>query len=57
MRRRIREVAVSRDLSYDDIKRVLTLKHHEITRFSQEHDVYIEWLLEGKGRIFRKARL
>lgn len=52
MRRRIREVAASRDLSDEEIKSALTLKHREIAHFSEEHGVNLEWLLEGKGRIF-----
>jgi len=35
-------------------KPALTLKHQEIARFSEQHGVNIEWLLEGKGRIFMK---
>src|SRR5271155_1153609 len=54
MRRRIRDVAASRDLSDEQIKPALTLKHQEIARFSEQHGVSIEWLLEGKGRIFKK---
>jgi hypothetical protein len=34
MRRRIRDVAASRDLSDEEIKPALTLKHQEIARFS-----------------------
>jgi hypothetical protein len=33
---------------------VLTLKHHEIGKFTEKHGVNVEWLLEGKGRIFTK---
>jgi hypothetical protein len=54
MRRRIRDVAASRDLSGEEIKPALTLKHQEIACFSEQHDVNIEWLLEGTGRIFKK---
>ena len=54
MRQRIRDIAVSRDLSDEQIKPVLTLKHHEIAKFTKKHDVNVEWLLEGKGRIFEK---
>jgi len=53
MRRRIRDVAASRDLSGEEIKPALTLKHQDIARFSERHGVNIEWLLEGKGRIFK----
>jgi hypothetical protein len=55
MRRRIRDIAASRDFSYEEIKPALTLKHHEIARFSEQHGVNIEWLLEGKGRIFNRG--
>jgi hypothetical protein len=54
MRRRIRDVAASRDLSDAEIKAALTLKHHEIARFGEQHGVNFEWLLEGKGRVFEK---
>jgi hypothetical protein len=54
MRRRIKDIAASRDLSDEEIKPALTLKHHEIGKFSQQHGVNIGWLLEGKGRIFEK---
>ena len=50
MRRRIREVAASRDLSDEEIGPALTLKHQEIARFSERHGVSIEWLLEGRER-------
>jgi hypothetical protein len=43
----------SRDLSDEEIKPALTLKHREIARFSEQHGVNMEWLLEGKGRIFK----
>ena len=54
MRRRIRDVAASRDLSDEEIKPALTLKHQEIAHFSEQHGVNIEWLLEGRGRTFKK---
>jgi hypothetical protein len=54
MRRRIRDIAASRNLSDEEIKPAPTLKHHEIGRFVEQHGVNIEWLLEGKGRIFKK---
>jgi hypothetical protein len=54
LRRRIRDIAASRDLSDDEIKPALTLKHREIAEFSEKHGVNLEWLLEGKGRIFKK---
>jgi hypothetical protein len=52
MRRRIRGIATSKNLSDEEIKPVLRLKHHEIAKFTEKHGVNIEWLLEGKGRIF-----
>lgn len=47
MRERIKDVAASRGLSVDDIKPAMTLKHHEIARFTEQHGVNVEWLLEG----------
>jgi hypothetical protein len=54
MRQRIRDIAASRALSDEEIKPALTLKHHEIANFTEKHGVNLEWLLEGKGRIFEK---
>jgi hypothetical protein len=54
MRQRIRDIAASRDLSDEDIKPVLKLKHQEIVKFTEKHGVNVEWLLEGKGRVFEK---
>jgi hypothetical protein len=54
MRQRIREVAASRDLSDEEIKPVLKLKHHEIAKFTEKHGVNLDWLLEGTGRMFKK---
>ena len=54
MRQRIGDVAASRDLSDEEIKPALTLKHHEIGRFSEQHGVSLEWLLAGEGRIFKE---
>jgi uncharacterized lipoprotein YmbA len=54
MRQRIRDIAASRDLSDEEIKPVLKLKHHEIAEFTEKHGVNVEWLLEGNGRIFEK---
>ena len=34
---------------------VLKLKHHEIANFTEKHGVNVEWLLEGKGRIFKSG--
>jgi hypothetical protein len=53
MRQRIKEIAASRDLSDEEIKRVLKLKHAEIGRFCETHRVNIGWLLEGVGPIFK----
>jgi hypothetical protein len=53
MRQRIREVAASRDLSDEEIKPVLRLKHEEVGNFTERHGVNLAWLLEGKGRIFK----
>jgi hypothetical protein len=54
MRQRIRDVAASRDLSDEEIKPVLRLKHQAIGEFTEKHGVNLEWLLEGKGRVFKK---
>lgn len=53
MRQRIRDVAASRDLSDEEIKPVLKLKHREIAEFTERHGVNLEWLLEGRGRVFK----
>jgi hypothetical protein len=53
MRRRIRDVAASHDLSDEEIKPALTLKHQEIARFSEQHGINIEWLL---GKLLGKWR-
>ena len=55
MRQRIRDIAASRDLSDKEIKPVLRLKHHEIANFTEKHGVNLEWLLEGRGRIFKSG--
>jgi len=52
MRRRIRDIAASRDLSEKQITPALTLKHQAIAQFSHDYGVNLEWLLEGKGPIF-----
>ena len=54
MRQRIRDIAASRDLSDEEIRPVMKLKHHEIANFTEKHGVNVEWLLEGKGSIFKK---
>jgi hypothetical protein len=57
MRQRIRDIAVSRDLSDEEIKPVLRLKHEEVGRFTEKHGVNLGWLLEGQGRMFKKDPL
>src|ERR1019366_8901716 len=54
MRRRIRDIAATRDLSDDEIRPVLRLKHSEIGEFCRKHGVSLQWLLEGAGPIFKK---
>jgi hypothetical protein len=54
MRQRIRDIAASCDLSDEEIKPVLKLKHQEIGEFTEKHGVNLEWLLEGRGRVFEK---
>jgi hypothetical protein len=54
MRQRIRDIAASRDLSDEEIKPVLRLKHYQLVNFTEKHGVNLEWLLEGRGRIFEK---
>lgn len=53
MRQRIRDIAASRNLSDEEIKPVLRLKHREVAEFTEKHGVNLEWLLEGRGRIFK----
>jgi hypothetical protein len=38
----------------EEIKSVLKLKHHEIGEFTEKHGVNLEWLPEGRGRVFKK---
>ena len=57
MRRRIRIIALFRDLSVEEIKPALTLKHHEIGKFAEKHGVNLGWLLEGTGRIFKNDKI
>jgi hypothetical protein len=52
MRQRIRDIAASRDLSDEEIKPVLRLKHRDIGEFAEKHGVNLAWLIEGKGRLF-----
>jgi hypothetical protein len=56
MRGRIREVAASRGLSDDDIKRALTLRHRHVAEFTEKHGVKLDWLLEGRGARISCAR-
>jgi hypothetical protein len=51
MRQRIRIVARSLDLSAEQIKPALSLKHYEIAKLHQTHGVNLLWLIEGKGRM------
>jgi hypothetical protein len=46
MRQRIRDIAASRDLSDEEIKPALTLKHHEIAKFTEKHGV---WLISRRS--------
>jgi hypothetical protein len=54
MRQRIRDIAASRDIPDDEIRPVLSLRHRHIGEFATKYSVNLEWLLEGKGRIFEK---
>jgi hypothetical protein len=54
MRQRIRDIAASRDLSDEEIKPALSLRHHKLIKFVEKHGINWQWLLEGKGRIFEK---
>jgi hypothetical protein len=54
MRRRIKDIAASRDIPDYEIRPVLSLRHRHIGEFVEKHGVNLEWLLEGKGRIFKK---
>jgi hypothetical protein len=54
MRRRIKDIAASRDIPDDEIRPVLSLKHRHIGEFATKFNVNLEWLLEGKGRVFEK---
>jgi hypothetical protein len=55
MRQRIRDIAASRDLSDEEIKPALKLKHHDIAEFTEKYGVNLDWLLEGQGRIFKSG--
>jgi hypothetical protein len=54
MRQRIKDVAASRDLPDDEIRSAMTCKHQAIGVFAKKHGVNLEWLIAGKGRIFKK---
>lgn len=54
MRQRIKDVAASRDLNDEQIKPAMTCKHQAINEFAKKHGVNLEWLIAGKGRIFKK---
>ena len=43
----------SHDLSDEDIRPALTLRHQKIAQFSERYGVNREWLLAGTGRIFK----
>jgi hypothetical protein len=45
VRQRIRDIAASRDLSDEEIRPVLKLKHHEIAEFTEKHGVNLEGVL------------
>jgi hypothetical protein len=53
MRQRIREIAASRDLSDEEIRPVLSLKHQRVAEFVDKHGVNFKWLYEGMGSIFK----
>jgi hypothetical protein len=53
VRQRIRDIAAARDIPDDEIRPVLNLRHHQIAKFVETYNVSLDWLLEGKGRIFR----
>jgi hypothetical protein len=57
MRRRIRDIAASRDLSDEEIRPVLKLKHQEIANFTEKHGVNLDWLLEARVASSRNTRL
>jgi hypothetical protein len=54
MRQRIREIAASRNLSDEEIKPALSLKHDKLVEFVEKYGINWPWMLEGVGRIFRK---
>ena len=53
MRQRVREIAALRNLSDEDIKPVLRLKHETIGCFCEAHGVNFGWLLEGIEPMFK----
>lgn len=54
MRQRIRDIAAARDIPASDIKSALSLRHQKIGEFVEKHGVRLEWLLEGRGRVFKE---
>ena len=52
MRERIREIAASKNLSKEEIKPALSLKHYKLVTFVEEHGINWAWMLEGVGRVF-----
>jgi hypothetical protein len=48
MRRRIKDIAASRDIPDDEIRPVLSLRHRHIGEFATKYSVSLEWLLEGR---------
>jgi hypothetical protein len=54
MRQRIRDIAASRNLSKEEIKSALSLKHAKLVEFVGKHDINWQWMLQGVGRVFRK---
>ena len=54
MRRRIKDIAASRDIPDDEIRPVLSFRHRCIGEFTTKYNVNLEWRLEGDGRIFKK---
>jgi hypothetical protein len=55
-RQRIRDIAASLDLSDEEIKPALKLKHHDIAEFTEKHVVNLDWLLGGGGQIFKTGK-
>ncbi len=45
MRQRIRDIAASRDIPDDEIRPVLSLRHHLVGEFAEKYNVSLDWLL------------